>query len=89
MCVKRPDESTIIFFFRQLAENPLQVICTLAIGGLVFLYSDMREFMQSQTAAFNEFTTTLKEQNLRLEHLENYHLQELSKREINQSNKGK
>lgn len=41
----------------------------------------MREFMQSQTAAFNEFTTTLKEQNLRLQHLEEYHLQELSKRE--------
>ena len=87
MCQKRPDENTIIYFFRQLAEKPLEVVCTLAIGGLVFLYSDMREFMQSQTAAFNEFTTTLKEQNLRLEHLENYHLQELSKREQNTENK--
>jgi hypothetical protein len=81
MCEKKPNENVIVFFFRQLAEKPLEVVCTLAIGGLVFLYSDMREFMQSQTAAFNEFTTTLKEQNLRLQHLEEYHLQELSKRE--------
>jgi hypothetical protein len=40
----------------------------------------MREFMQSQTAAFQEFTTTLKEQNLRLQHLEEYHLHELGKK---------
>lgn len=81
MCQKRPDENMIVYFFRQLAEKPLELFCFLAICGLVFLYSDMREFMQSQTAAFQEFTTTLKEQNLRLQHLEEYHLQELGSKE--------
>lgn len=76
---KRPDENMLMYVFRQLAEKPLEMVCLLAIVGLVFLYSDMRDFMHAQTAAFNEFTTTLKEQNIRLQHLEEYHLQELSK----------
>lgn len=77
MCQKKPNENVIVYFFRQLAEKPLEVVCTLAIVGMVFLYSDLREFMQSQTAAFQEFTVSLKEQNLRIQHLEEYHLQEL------------
>ena len=78
--MKKPDETTIAFFFRQLAEKPLEVVCTLAIVGMVFLYSDLRDFMNAQTAAFQEFTVSLKEQNLRIQHLEEYHLQELGRK---------
>lgn len=77
MCQKKPNENVIVYFFRQLAEKPLEVVCTLAIVGMVFLYSDLRDFMTAQTAAFQEFTVSLKEQNLRIQHLEEYHLQEL------------
>ena len=86
MCQKKPDESTIIFFFRQLAEKPLEVVCTLAIVGMVFLYSDLRDFMNAQTAAFQEFTVSLKEQNLRIQHLEEYHLQELGRKRTDKYN---
>lgn len=77
MCQKKPNENVIVYFFRQLAEKPLEVVCTLAIGGMVFLYNDLRDFMNAQTAAFQEFTVSLKEQNIRIQHLEEYHLQEL------------
>ena len=77
MCQKKPNENVIVYFFRQLAEKPLEVVCTLAIVGMVFLYSDLRDFLTAQTAAFTEFTVSLKEQNIRIQHLEEYHLQEL------------
>lgn len=83
MCQKKPNENVIVYFFRQLAEKPLEVVCTLAIGGMVFLYSDLRDFMNAQTQAFQEFTLSLKEQNLRIQHLEEYHLQELNKNKKN------
>lgn len=74
-------ENIFIFAFKQLCANPLQFMCFLFICGLVFLYQDMREFMNAQTAAFQEFTIILKQQSLRLQTLENYHLQELTKGE--------
>lgn len=83
---RKTNENLFVYFFRQLAEKPLEMVCMLAIVGLVFLYQDMREFMNAQTAAFNEFTTTLKEQNLRLQHLEEYHLQELGRKEKKEIN---
>lgn len=65
------------FLVKQLVENPLAFISLVALGGIVYLYQDMKEFMMAQTTAFQEFTVALKEQNLRIQHLEQYHLEQM------------
>ena len=69
--------NAFIYLLRQLVDNPLAFISLVALGGIVYLYQDMREFMMAQTQAFQEFTVALKEQNLRIQHLEQYHLEQI------------
>lgn len=73
------------YLFKQLVDNPLAFISLVALGGIVYLYQDMREFMMAQTMAFQEFTIALKEQNLRIQHLEQFHLEQMRRegREVN------
>lgn len=73
------------YLFRQLVDNPLAFISLVALGGIIYLYQDMREFMNAQTCAFQEFTVALKEQNVRIQHLEQYHLEQM-RREDNNKN---
>lgn len=65
------------YLFRQLVDNPLAFISLVALGGIVYLYQDMRNFMMAQTQAFQEFTVALKEQNVRIQHLEQFHLEQI------------
>lgn len=67
------------YLFRQLVDNPLAFISLVALGGIVYLYQDMRNFMMAQTQAFQEFTVALKEQNVRIQHLEQFHLEQMRK----------
>lgn len=69
--------NAFIYLLRQLVDNPLAFVSLVALGGIVYLYQDMREFMMAQTAAFQEFTVALKEQNVRIQHLEQYHLEQM------------
>lgn len=71
------------YLFRQLVENPLAFISLVALGGIVYLYQDMRNFMMAQTQAFQEFTVALKEQNVRIQHLEQFHLEQMRKEGAN------
>lgn len=74
------------YLFRQLIDNPLAFISLVALGGIVYLYQDMREFMTAQTAAFQEFTVALKEQNVRIQHLEQFHLEQIKRQTDNTTN---
>lgn len=71
------------YLFKQLVENPLAFISLVALGGIVYLYQDMRNFMMAQTQAFQEFTVALKEQNVRIQHLEQFHLEQIRKEGAN------
>lgn len=73
------------YLLRQLVDNPLAFVSLVALGGIVYLYQDMREFMTAQTCAFQEFTVALKEQNVRIQHLEQFHLEQI-RRETNKAN---
>ena len=65
------------YLVKQLVDNPLAFISLVALGGIVYLYQDMRNFMMAQTQAFQEFTVALKEQNVRIQHLEQFHLEQI------------
>lgn len=71
--------NTFVAILKQFIENPLAFISLIALGGIVFIYNDMRGFITQQTEAFREFTVAIQEQNLRIQHLEEYHLQELQR----------
>ena len=71
--------NTFVAILKQFVENPLAFISLIALGGIVFIYNDMRGFINQQTEAFREFTVAIQEQNLRIQHLEEYHLQELQR----------
>lgn len=60
-----------------LGKNPLPAITTLLLIALTFLYSDMRNFLTSQTDAIQSVSIELREHSLRLKRLEEYHLQQL------------
>lgn len=72
--------NTFVALLKQFVDNPLAFISLVALGGIVFIYNDMRGFINQQTEAFREFTVAIQEQNLRIQHLEQYHLQELQRR---------
>ena len=71
--------NTFVALLKQFVDNPLAFISLVALGGIVFIYNDMRGFINQQTEAFREFTVAIQEQNLRIQHLEEYHLQELQR----------
>lgn len=77
--------NTFLALLKQFVDNPLAFISLVALGGIVFIYNDMRGFINQQTEAFREFTVAIQEQNLRIQHLEEYHLQELQRRNISKT----
>ena len=78
---KTANNNTFLTLLRELIANPLAFISLAALAGIVFIYNDMRGFITQQTEAFREFTVAIQEQNLRIQHLEQYHLQELQRRD--------
>ena len=58
----------------------------IALG---YLYNDVRCFLTTQTATIQDISVELREHSLRLQRLEEYHLQQLQKEHEHELNKDK
>lgn len=70
MCVKRPEESNISYWFRMCVEHRNDFILCVALFAIYMQYTDMKGFIREQTHALQQVSTQLTEMNLRINNLE-------------------
>lgn len=79
----------ILLLINELGKNPLAVITAMLLIALGYLYNDVRCFLTTQTATIQDISVELREHSLRLQRLEEYHLQQLQKEHEHELNKDK
>lgn len=61
------------FMLRSMKEEPQTFVSLACMAAAVFLYLDMRDFINSQTEVYTKIALQLQENNIRLAELENWH----------------
>ncbi len=87
MCQRKENEPWLVYVLRYIQEQPRVVLAGVGLGAACWLYTDMQAMMRTQTeanvstvAAIEKLThevagviKEVKENNVRLEHLEREH----------------
>lgn len=73
MCKREPGEPLCSYMWRQVCEKPQMVLACIGLVAAGFLYHDLRQLMQSQTATNVQIAQELRELNVRVQNLELKH----------------
>lgn len=70
MCERKSGEGLISYLIRQVAEKPSMVLSVIGLVAAGVLYTDMRQLMKEQSAAYMETAKALQALTMRIENLE-------------------
>lgn len=73
MCKRETGEPLYSYMWRQVCEKPQMVLACIGLVAAGFLYHDLRQLMQSQTATNVQIAQELRELNVRVQNLELKH----------------